>query len=187
MMISASAKAFAMPELLENILIYFDTSEIRQLLDMQCINTIFRDTIRTSKNLRRKMLLEDQVDERCTKPMINPLCLETTKRSGVLFPVLVKRRDFLHLPMQERDDYHCISCWVDAPLGENLTLEELPIVKGGFWRSMKICNDARSVRVHGPRCISNVLGPASTLGDLADMLVDTREDLESLRGVMKRT
>ena len=53
---SLPAKVFAIPELLENILLH--VSKVTDLFVLRRVNTVFRDTMKVAKALRQRMLLD---------------------------------------------------------------------------------------------------------------------------------
>ena len=81
-----ASKVFAIPELLENILIYTDTL---QLFVLQSVNSTFQDTMRGSKEIRRRMCLEPKPEWRSITRLDD--LLDDIRAKGVMEPLEVVR------------------------------------------------------------------------------------------------
>lgn len=73
----AAAKIFAIPELLESILLELHGKDLKTVLLAQHINKTFRDTIKSSIKIQRALFLKpDPTRDPQAKPRINPFLLD---------------------------------------------------------------------------------------------------------------
>ena len=172
---NAAAKVFAIPELLEDILLHLD---MKQLFSLQRVNSSFHGTIKKSSPLRQKMWLDTGVANGWTKNAVNPLFLDKTDR-GVLYPVLFVGGECLPVIDPNTGDLF-VDITVRVKFDMDMSQAEhtrWPILQQGSWRKTKLsrCNCSINVRqaIDGSSIFqTRPLGTGDTLGDLADMLTE---------------
>jgi hypothetical protein len=123
---TASAKVFAIPELLDHILADID---MKQLFVLQRVNSTFEAVISGSKQLRQNMWLERSPPSFSSKSDINPLALERGG-SRILRPyrMFIERSGVLHT-------------WGQYFLDVLYKAAAVPptVVKTESWRKMQVC------------------------------------------------
>lgn len=92
--VTAAARVFAIPELLEHILCALGNTDVRSVFALQRVNTLFNDTINTSKWIRRIICLEPLPKKDKSQnsypdaPVLNPLCYDP-QIGCLLWPALL--------------------------------------------------------------------------------------------------
>ena len=146
--ISAAAKAFAVPELLEAILLEVGKSDMKPLFVLQRVSTTFRDTMRSSPKLWRVMFMEGTNKENDTEPILNPLCFDESinrvLRPATLTKWVPNRVLQIHDPDSDSDGY---KDEVRSILGLKcprflLCRLEVQSTAPASWQKLKLCHSA---------------------------------------------
>jgi hypothetical protein len=182
------SKVFAIPELLEHILVKLDVRYPHQLFVMQRVNSTFKGVIESSKPIRQAMYLEAS-EEDGTIPKINPLimtCREEHPRVIFLRPQegAAKGTGVYDLRFEKREPADEGAFQNDADGYPTTGYVRFPPTwnpAAGSWRKMVIWNKKRTTEVgawpdgirggKGPNDTYK-MGPACTLKDLFDIFHD---------------
>ena len=145
---SAAAKVFAVPELLEVILIEVGEVDMKSLFVLQRVDTAFHDIIERSRKLRRIMFMEGTNEESDTEPILNPLCfgesINRVLRPATLTKWVPNRVLQIHDPDSDSDGY---KDEVRSILGLKcprflLCRLEVQSTAPASWQKLKLCHSA---------------------------------------------
>ena len=179
---SAAAKVFAMPELLEAILIEVGESEMKSLFVLQRVDTTFQDTIERTRTLRRVMFKQGTNKESDTEPTLNPL-LFNKSANRVLYPLLFREWVPHESWPMEFGGNECEVSFLDFIHATDVSQETKPRAANASWRTLKLCHSitARWIdceiseqSVH--KFFSFETDAHTTLGELADNLLKRCQD-----------
>ncbi|KAK3696166.1 hypothetical protein LTR37_018068 [Vermiconidia calcicola] len=177
-MTSAAAKVFAIPELLEHILLlvgegtrYEDIATIQQLFALRRVNKEFYHTIRGSPKIQRAMyLLPSPVGDLATAGVpytINPLL------RGRILDMATFAVAFRTLSIAPGDGTG--SLIIESTFKDSMRfMTNIRLLPGTSWRAMLLTSSPCSIEVRVPVLFrkgqwSATLNGASTLGELIDL------------------
>ena len=181
---SAAAKVFAVPELLEDILLEVGKSDMKPLFVLQRVSTTFRDTIDSSPKLRRVMFMEGTNKERDTEPILNPLCFDESinrvLRPATFTKWVPNRVLQIHDPDSDSDGYNDeVRSILGLKCPRFLPCRlEVPSTAPASWQKLKLCHSATArglymytFGIHGTARVLLYVDAQWTLGDFAEHVI----------------
>ncbi|KAK3723746.1 hypothetical protein LTR37_001627 [Vermiconidia calcicola] len=172
---SAVAKVFGIPELLEQILLKLDMHE---LFLFEGVNTVFRDILHSSKAIRTAMYLEASTKAcETANPTLNPM-LARGFAQGVCLPMSVTSHRSPTSPSNRV--FSTMTIYLTSKIDfthasrRNTMHDYFSIRTPGSWRTTRVysaeCEPTIVLHLEWCDRQRHHLGPNATLGDLVDWI-----------------
>lgn len=145
--VTAAEKVFALPELLQLILIEVgdDIAGFKSLFVLQGVNTAFNDMINSSSKLKRIMFKQGTNKDSDTEPVLNPLFFDKSSNGIIHHATLTNWKPTYRTTIPTSQGYkRVLHCYIELTKDANQSIRNLPTKPKGSFRELKLCHSAKA-------------------------------------------